>query len=183
MDEEGHDIQVPGIESVGVPIGSPDFVQSFAADKASKILADVEKVKVVSGPLIHLHLLRFCQNTRLGYLTAMFLPKSLLLALAMCNMLTMQSSRPSCSAVQNTRTEMVVLPTIGALRPWIGTPALCKQHATLAVLVSPPVRPLELQLTIRQRRISSNESVSVPNPHHEKVDRISPDPRHGAPQT
>jgi hypothetical protein len=32
-------------------------------------MADVEKVEVVSDPLIHFHLLRFCQNTRLSYLS------------------------------------------------------------------------------------------------------------------
>ena len=44
-------------------------MQTFVADKASKILEDVEKVKMVSDPLVHFHFLRFCQNTRLGYLS------------------------------------------------------------------------------------------------------------------
>ena len=68
--EKGKDvIQVEGIKRVGVPIGTPEFVHNFVADKASKILADVEKVQVVSDPLIHFHLLFFCQNTLFGYLS------------------------------------------------------------------------------------------------------------------
>ena len=44
MDEAGNDvIQVNCIKCVGVSIGTPDFVQKFNTDKASKILADVEK--------------------------------------------------------------------------------------------------------------------------------------------
>jgi hypothetical protein len=61
-------IQVDGIKCVGVPIGSPDFVQQFAATKAGEIIRDVDKVQVVTDSLIHFHLLRFCQNTRLAYL-------------------------------------------------------------------------------------------------------------------
>ena len=44
-------------------------MHKFVAEKATEIMADVEKVKVVSDPLIHFHLLRFCQNTRLSYLS------------------------------------------------------------------------------------------------------------------
>ena len=63
--EEGKDvIQVEGIKRVGVP-----FVHTFVAKKAREILVDVDKVKVVSDPLIHFHHLRFCQNNRLGYLS------------------------------------------------------------------------------------------------------------------
>ena len=52
-----------------MPTGNEDFVHKFAAEMATEIIVDVEKVKVVSDPLIHLHLLRFCQNTRLSYLS------------------------------------------------------------------------------------------------------------------
>ena len=61
-------IQVDGIKCVGVPLGSPEFVQRFVASKAGEIIRDVEKVQVVTDSLIHFHLLRFCQNTRLAYL-------------------------------------------------------------------------------------------------------------------
>jgi hypothetical protein len=59
-------IEADGIKCVGVPIGSPDFVQQFVANKASEIIRDVEKVQVVTDILIHIHLLRFCPNTRLA---------------------------------------------------------------------------------------------------------------------
>jgi hypothetical protein len=41
-------IQVDGIKGVGVPIGSPDFIQQFVATKAREIIRDVEKVQVVT---------------------------------------------------------------------------------------------------------------------------------------
>ena len=50
-----------GIKCVGVPIGSPDFVQQFVANKTSEIIHDVEKVQVVTDPLIH-----FYAETTLG---------------------------------------------------------------------------------------------------------------------
>ena len=50
-------IQVDGIKGVGVPIGSPDFVQQFVATKASEIIRDVETVQVGTDPLLHFHLL------------------------------------------------------------------------------------------------------------------------------
>ena len=71
-------IQVDGLKCVGVPIGSPDFVQQFVAKKAGEIIQDVEKVQVVtdvSDSLIHLHLLRFCQTTRLAYLNRSVIPE------------------------------------------------------------------------------------------------------------
>ena len=37
----------------------------------------MEKVQVVSGPLIYFHLLRFCQNTRSGFLDRNVPPKVL----------------------------------------------------------------------------------------------------------
>jgi hypothetical protein len=61
-------IQVDVINCVGVPIGSPGFVQQFVATKAGEINRDVEKLQVVTDSLIHFHLLRFCQNTCLAYL-------------------------------------------------------------------------------------------------------------------
>ena len=52
-----------------MPIGSPEFVHTFVAKKTEEILKDVDKVKVVSDPLFHFHLLHFCQITRIGYLS------------------------------------------------------------------------------------------------------------------
>ena len=77
-------IQVDGIKCVGIPIGSPDFVQQFVAKKTSEIIHDVEKVQVVTDPLIHFHLLRFCQNTRLAYLNRSVPPE--VMAAGPCNL-------------------------------------------------------------------------------------------------
>ena len=38
-------IQVDGIKCVGVPLGSPEFVQHFVATKAGEIIRDVDKVQ------------------------------------------------------------------------------------------------------------------------------------------
>ena len=51
-------IQVDGIKCVGVPIGSPDFVQQFVANKAGEIIRDVEKVQVVTDSPNMPHVLR-----------------------------------------------------------------------------------------------------------------------------
>ena len=65
--DEGKEVtRIEGIKCVGVPIGNEDFVHKFVTEKATEIMANVEKVKVVSDPLIHFHLLRFCQNIRLS---------------------------------------------------------------------------------------------------------------------
>ena len=77
-------IQVDGITGVGVPIGSPDFVQQFVATKASEIIRDVDKVQVVTDPLIHFHLLRFCQNTRMAYINRSVPPE--VMAAGPCNL-------------------------------------------------------------------------------------------------
>jgi len=62
MEEAGNNVVgVDGIQCVSVPIGSPEIMQHFVATKASEIIADVKKLQVESGPLIHLHHLRFCQ--------------------------------------------------------------------------------------------------------------------------
>ena len=50
------------------PYWLPEFVQRFVANKTGEIIRVVEKVQVVTDSLIHFHLLRFCQNTRLAYL-------------------------------------------------------------------------------------------------------------------
>ena len=57
-----------GITRVGVPIGSPDFVTAFVKAKTSAMVDDVRKLSVLSDPLTHFRLVRFCHNTRLSYL-------------------------------------------------------------------------------------------------------------------
>ena len=60
-------IQVEGITCVGVPIGSPEFVTAFVKTKTSAMVDDVRKLSVLSDPLTHFRLVRFCDNTSLSY--------------------------------------------------------------------------------------------------------------------
>ena len=61
-------ISVPGLECVGVPIGTPELVNTFVRSKAHATEQDVQKLRIVQDPKIHYDLLRFCQHTRLAFL-------------------------------------------------------------------------------------------------------------------
>jgi hypothetical protein len=56
-------INVVGLKCVGVPIGTPEFVNAFVRFKANAIEQDVQKLRIVHGPNIHCDLLRFCQHS------------------------------------------------------------------------------------------------------------------------
>ena len=60
---------------VGVPIGSPQFVQAFVTEKTIVFLEDVKKLQILTDPLIHFELVRFCHNTRLSYLSRNLSPE------------------------------------------------------------------------------------------------------------
>ena len=53
---------------MGVPIGTPEFVNVFVRSKAHAIEQDVQKLRIVQDPKIHYDLLRFCQHKRLAFL-------------------------------------------------------------------------------------------------------------------
>ena len=61
-------INATGLICVGVPIGTPEFVNAFVRSKALAIEQDVQKRRIVHDPKIHYDLLRFCQHTRLAFL-------------------------------------------------------------------------------------------------------------------
>jgi hypothetical protein len=61
-------ITVTGLKCVGVPIGTPEFVNAFVRSKAHDIDQEVQKLRIVQDPKIHYDLLRFCQHTRLAFL-------------------------------------------------------------------------------------------------------------------
>ena len=61
-------VTVPGLECVGMPIGTPEFVNAFVRSKAHAIEQEVQKLRTVQDPKIHYDLLRFCQHTRLAFL-------------------------------------------------------------------------------------------------------------------
>ena len=61
-------IQVDGIKCVGIPVGTDQFMSSFVHNKVLAVAQDVEKLAIMSDSLVHYHLLKYCQNSRLGYL-------------------------------------------------------------------------------------------------------------------
>ena len=67
-DQSKNVIQVDDITCVGVPVGSPAFVRAFVKAKTSAMVDDARKLRVLSDPLTHTRLIRFCHKTRLSYL-------------------------------------------------------------------------------------------------------------------
>jgi hypothetical protein len=61
-------VKVAGMTCVGVPMGTPEFVNAFVRSKAHDIVQDVNKLRIVPDPKIRYDLLRFCQHTRLAFL-------------------------------------------------------------------------------------------------------------------
>jgi hypothetical protein len=61
-------INVAGMTCVGVPMGTPEFVNAFVRSKAHDIVQGVHKLRIVPDPKIHYDLLRFFQHTRLAFL-------------------------------------------------------------------------------------------------------------------
>ena len=57
-----------GLKCVGVPIGTPEFVNAFVRSKALDIEQDVHKLRIIKDPKILYDLLHFCQHTRLAFL-------------------------------------------------------------------------------------------------------------------
>jgi len=53
---------------VGVPIGTPEFVNALVQSKAHAIKQDVQYLRIVHDPKIHYDLLHFCQHTPLACL-------------------------------------------------------------------------------------------------------------------
>ena len=61
-------VQVEGMICVGVPIGSPEFVQAFVKEKTRTLVEDVKKLQLLTDPGVHFKLIRSCHNTRLSHL-------------------------------------------------------------------------------------------------------------------
>ena len=61
-------VQVDGMVCVGVPIGSPEFVQAFVAEKSKTMVEDVKKLQLLTDPGVHFKLVRYCHNMRLSHL-------------------------------------------------------------------------------------------------------------------
>jgi hypothetical protein len=70
-------VQVEGMVCVGVPIGSPQFVQAFVAKKSKTMVEDVKKLHILTDPGVHFKLVRFCHNTRLAHLSRTLPPSTM----------------------------------------------------------------------------------------------------------
>ncbi len=59
-----------GFVGIGVPMGTDAFEQNFVTKTCRTIIYDVEKLDSIQDGFIHYHLLRFCQVTRLHYISS-----------------------------------------------------------------------------------------------------------------
>jgi hypothetical protein len=62
-------IQMHGLCVVGTPVVTSDYVREYVRNKCDTICKDVETMRICSDPLIRYHLLKFCMNTRLSFLS------------------------------------------------------------------------------------------------------------------
>ena len=88
-------VEIVGLICVGVPIGTPAFVEAWASAKNRELIKDLQKLKLTSDPLIHYHLVRFCGLTRPGYMCRTLPPSLLRLLLWALETLTLLSLRRS----------------------------------------------------------------------------------------
>jgi len=70
-------IQVHDLCVVGTPVGTSDQVREYVRNKCGTICKDVETMRICSDPLIRYHLLKFCMNTRLSFLSRNVTPDNL----------------------------------------------------------------------------------------------------------
>ena len=61
-------VKVDGLTCVGVPIGTSAFMRDWAGVKLRDQILDLQKLRLMSDPLIHYHLVRFCGLARPGYM-------------------------------------------------------------------------------------------------------------------
>jgi hypothetical protein len=66
-------IQVPGLYVVG----TSDYVREYVRKKCGTICKDVSTRRICSDPLIRYHLLKFCMNTRLSFLSRNVTPDNM----------------------------------------------------------------------------------------------------------
>ena len=62
-------IQVDGLRVARVPVGSPELIANYVRSKALDIVQDIAKLNIMEAdPLVHYHLVKTCQHTRLAFL-------------------------------------------------------------------------------------------------------------------
>ena len=63
-------VSTQGLRVAGVPIGVEAWVTKFVEEKIQDVIVDVGKIDhVLTDGILHYQMLRFCQNTRPGFLT------------------------------------------------------------------------------------------------------------------
>ena len=63
---------------MGIPIGTPEFVQAYVRAKAVEIGNAVQKLSIITDPKLHYDLLRFCQYLRLDFLSRTLPPDAMM---------------------------------------------------------------------------------------------------------
>ena len=71
-------VKVDGLTCVGVPIGTSAFMRGWAGVKLRDQIKDLKKLRLMSDPLIHYHLVRFCGLARPGYMCRTLPPELML---------------------------------------------------------------------------------------------------------
>jgi len=66
--ESGECWPTDGMRVAGVPVGIGAWVQALVLKTARDVNADVAKSDAITGELLHVQLLSFCQNTHMAFL-------------------------------------------------------------------------------------------------------------------
>ena len=78
ISEDDHEVfTVTGFKGLGVPIGTPDFITRFVAQKVKEYANDVDKLDILQDGKVHFDLLKFCHMPRFNYLNGLVLTPSL----------------------------------------------------------------------------------------------------------
>jgi hypothetical protein len=59
-----------GIEVLGTPVGTDEYIKNFVAQNSIKIMKDVEKLEPLTDAFTHFQLVKMTQNTRTQYMSA-----------------------------------------------------------------------------------------------------------------
>jgi hypothetical protein len=70
-------IQVRGLCVVGTPVGTAEYIREYVRSKCGTICKDVDTMCICSDPLIRYHLLKFCVNMRLSFLSCNVSPENM----------------------------------------------------------------------------------------------------------
>jgi hypothetical protein len=75
--QESHARRLQPARYTGTPVGTSDYVREYVRNKCGTICKDVETMRICSDPLIRCHLLKFCMNTRLSFLSRNVTPDNM----------------------------------------------------------------------------------------------------------